>query len=199
MNIAVISYKNIDVSEAIEDLAEAYSDKNPRFLLPVMVPLETFTQSVLRGALENKTKVTCFFESAVGLDHILKQADDISLTENPIGEVLHTLKPGDAIALVWDDSPQLHAIVHGLEDLALDTWNISEGLESLELDDFEFSLDNDAIREEMLDTMGRFIDLMCNFVGNMVMASIADAVAERIMFENGDDDKKDIDPFKKFD
>lgn len=197
MNIAVISFKNHDVTDGIESLAEVYEGRNPTFLLPVMVPLETFTQSVLKSAKENELKVNCFFESAVGLDHILKQADDITLTENPIGEVLHNLKPGDALAIVWDDSPQAHVIVHGLEDLALDTWDITEGIDPIEMDDYDFSLDNDQIRDEMLQAMGRFVDLMCNFVGNMVMASISEAVAEQIKMADSDSDKKDIDPFKK--
>jgi hypothetical protein len=195
MNIAVISFKNQDVSESMEELLQRYAGQNPTLLLPVMKPLETFTQSVLKTAIETKTKITCFFESAVGLDHILKQADDISLTENPIGSVIHHLKPGDALAIVWDDSPQAHVIVHGVEDLALDTWDLSDGLEELEVEDGDFSLDGDDIREEMIAAMGKFVDLLAAFVANLVMSSLSEAVAEHIMLSEEDGDTKDIDPF----
>lgn len=198
MNIAVISFKNHNVSIAIDELAEVYKDKNPTFLLPVMAPLENFTQSVLSTAIDNKIKVTCFFESAVGLDHILKQADDITLTENPIGEVLNNLKPGDALAMVWDDSPQAHVIVHGLEDLALDTWDITDGLDEIDIDD-DFSLDDEQMRIEMMNTLGKFVDIFAGYVANLVMGSLSEAVAEHIKMSELDDDKKDIDPFKNFD
>lgn len=196
MNIAVISFANHDATNGIHLLLEKYKDKNPTILLPVTKQTEEFVQSVLRDAIDKGVKVTCFFESAVGLDHILKQADDISLTENPVKEVVRHLKPGDAIGIVWDDSPQSHAIVHGVEDLALDVWDIYDGLDPVDTDDFDLSLDSDDIHKEMMATMGKFVDLMCAFVANLVMASLSEAVAEHIMMSE-DDDKKDIDPFNR--
>lgn len=197
MNIAVFSFKNRNVDNGINLLVEKYKDKNPNILLPVLKHTEEFTQSVLRSAIDNKAKVTCFFESAVGLDHLLKQADDISLTDNPVKEVLRHLKPGDAVGIVWDDSPQAHFIVHSLEDLALDTWDIYEGLDSIEAEEFDFSLNEETLHEEMISTMGKFIDLMCAFVASTVMNSLSEAVAEHIMTAEEDIDKKDIDPFEE--
>ena len=196
MNIAVISFDDVDVSKGLTELAKLYKEKSPTFLLPVTTSTEVFTQSVLKTAIDNKIKVTCFFDSAVGLDHILKQADDISLTENPIGEVLHTLKPDDALAIVWDDSPESHVIVHGLEDLALDMWDITDGLDEIEHNDFDMTMDGEKLHQEMTETMGRLVDLMCAFVANTVMASLTEAVSEHIMMSEVDGDTKDIDPFK---
>lgn len=196
MNIAVISFTNHDVTNGIELLLEKYGEKNPNILLPVTAKNEDFVQSVLRTAIDKKAKVTCFFESAVGLDHLLKQADDISLTENPVKEVVRHLKAGDALGIVWDDSPMAHSIVHGVEELALDVWDIYDGLDSVETDDFNLSLDSDDIHDEMMATMGKFVDLMCAFVANLVMASLSEAVAEHIILSE-DDDKKDIDPFNR--
>lgn len=197
MNIAVFSFKNRNVDNGINLLVEKYKDKNPTILLPVLRQNEDFTQSVLKSAIENKIKVTCFFESAVGLDHLLKQADDISLTDNPVKEVLRNLRPGDAMGIVWDDSPQAHFILHSLEDLALDTWDIYEGLDSLEAEEFDFSLNEETLHDEMISTMGKFIDLMCAFVASTVMNSLSEAVAEHIMTAEEDIDKKDIDPFEE--
>ena len=195
MNIAVISFSDVDVTDGVNLLANHYKDKNPRILLPVLKPNEKFTQSVLKSSLENELKITCFFESAVGLDHILKQADDITLSEHPVKESVDHLKAGDALAIVWDDGPLCHVIVHSIEDLALDTWDITDGLDELQLDDIGFDMDADNLHDEMISTMGKFVDLMCAFVASTVMNSLSEAVAEHIMLSEEDDGKKDIDPF----
>lgn len=195
MNIAVVSFKDFDVSEGLTLLLNKYKGKTVNFFLPVLKKDEEFIQSVLRTAINNNVKVNCFFESAVGLDHLLKQADDITLTENPVKEVIRHLKPGDSVAMVWDDSPQAHYVLHSVEDLALDTWDIFEGLEELDIDDFDIPLDGDEIHDQMIATMGKFVDLMCAWVANTVMQSLSEAVAEHIIMSDEDDDKKDIDPF----
>ena len=195
MNIGIISFNDHDVTKGVELLLEKYKDKNPRILLPVLKKDKEFSQSVLRSAIDNDIKVTCFFESAVGLDHLLKQADDISLTENPVKEVVRHLKPNDVLAMVWDDSPEAHFILHGTEDLALETWDIYDGLDSLEVDDFTFGLDNEKLHDELMMTMGKAVDLMCAYIANTVMTSLGEAVAEHIMMADDDSDKKDIDPF----
>lgn len=195
MNIGIISFSDHDVTKGVELLIEKYKDKNPTILLPVLKHDNKFSQSVLRPAIDHGVPVTCFFESAVGLDHLLKQANDISLTENPIKEVIRHLKPNDAMAMVWDDSPQAHFILHGTEDLALETWDIYDGMDVLETEDFDFPFGEQELHTEMIATMGKFVDLMCAFVAQTVMTSLSEAVAEHIMLADEDGDIKDIDPF----
>lgn len=196
MKIAVFSFKDQDVSSSLTDLVMKYKDKNPTLLLPIIKKNEKFTKSVLDVALATDVKVTCFFDSAVGLDQVLKQADDINLTENPVKEVIRHLSPGDTMGIVWDDTPNAHVVLHTVEDLALDTWDLSGELEELEAEEFSFSLSEDDIHDEMMATMGKFVDLMCAFVANLVMNSLSEAVAEHIMLSEEDKDKKDIDPFE---
>lgn len=196
MNIGVFSFKDIDVSEGIEEMLDKYRDKNPTILLPILKSDDKFSQSVLRTALDMNIKVNCFFVSAVGLDHILKQADDIVLSENPVKEVLRQLKQGDSIGIVWDDSPSNHIILHSVEDLALDVWDITDGLDRVEVDDWDFDMDEKKLHDEMHATLGKFIDLMCAFVASTVMASLGEAVAEHIALAEEDGDIKDVNPFE---
>ena len=194
MNIAVISFVDYDVSKGVKLLVEKYKDKNPKILLPILKRDTVFSQSVLKIAIENQIKVTCFFESAVGHDHLLKQADDICLTEDPIKEITMHLKSNDVLAMVWDDTPQSFHLLHMVEDLALETFDLFDGLDPIESEP-EFSLDNEKLHAELMMTMGRAVDLMCAFIANTVMASMSEAVAEHIINAEDDSDKKDIDPF----
>lgn len=195
MNIAVFSFKDIDVSDGVSELINRYRDKNPTILLPIVKTDDNFSQSVIRTAVDLNVKVNCFFVSAIGLDHILKQADDISITENPVKEVLRQLTQGDSVGMVWDDSPSNHFILHATEDLALDIWDITEGLDKIDSDGWDFDFDEKTLHAEMHATLGKFIDLMCAFVANTVMNSLSEAVAEHIALAEEDGDIKDINPF----
>lgn len=195
MNIGIFSFKDIDVSDGVSELIAKYKDKDPTILLPVLRSDDKFSQSVLRTAIDLRVKVNCFFVTAVGLDHILKQADDIVLSENPVKEVLRQLKQEDSIGIVWDDSPSNHIILHSVEDLALDVWDITDGLDKVEVDDWEFDFDEKKLHEDMHATLGKFVDLMCAFVANTVMASLSEAVAEHIALADKDGEIKDVYPF----
>ena len=111
-------------------------------------------------------------------------------------ETLRALTPKDEIAIVWDDSPQSHFVIHFVEDLALEMWDISDGLIALDEDIMGMELDKDELHDELLETMGKFVDLMCAFVANAVMDSLGQAVAEHIMMAEEDSDKRDFNPFK---
>lgn len=197
MNLAVISFKDIDVSKGVTELLEMYEGQNPTVHLPVLKTDSNFAQSVIRACIDNGIKVVAYFVTADGLDHILKQADDISVADNPVKEVLHHMGQGDAVSMVWDDSPQLHFALHMVEDLALDMWDITDGVEAIDaeslLEDF-MNMSQEELHDEMHSALGYFLDLMATFVGNMVIESISEAVAERLRDENG---KKDINPFEQ--
>jgi hypothetical protein len=195
MNIAVFSFKDIDVSDGVSELINKYRENNPTILLPILRTDDKFSQSVIRTAIDLGVKVNCYFVSAVGLDHILKQADDITLAENPVKEVLRQLKQGDSVGMVWDDSSSCHYILHATEDLALDTWDVTDGLDTIENDDWDFDLDEESLHNEMISTMGKFVDLMCAFVANTVMQSLSEAVAQHIALADEDGDIKDVNPF----
>lgn len=194
MNIAVISFQDIEVTEGIEDLLEQYSDvEELKVLLPVLRKDKEFTKCIMDMCKEKGAKVTLFFASADGLDEFIKEADDITVTENPVKEVLRQLTVEDALGIVWDDSPQAHFALHSVEDLAIETWDITEGLDVLEVDpdDFEDMTANE-LHKAMHKSLGTFIDLMAAFVASTVMESLSEAVAEHLMES---ENKRDIRPF----
>ena len=193
MNIGVIAFENEDVSEGLKDLFDVYSDLELTVFIPVTEDDQDFIQSVLRTCIEAEVKVTAFIESAEGLDHLLKQADDIVVSGNPVKEVVNQLKAGDALAIAWDDSPQSHVIIHAVEDLALDTWDISHGLIEIDIEDIGLDIDTEGLHDLMHQSLGTFIEALAAFVASTVMESLSQAVDDHM---RDSENKKDISPFK---
>ena len=196
MNIGVVSFQNKDVTKAINELADRYKTESPRVLIPVTTEDQEFIQSVLRACIENKIPVVCFISHAAGLDHLLKQADDIVVSDNPVKEVMHQLTIGDSFCIAWDDSIPAHHLLHAVEDLALDVWDITDGLDPIEIDD-EREYESDDLYDLMHESLGTFIDALAAFVGSVVMESLTQAVAERL--RETDEGNRDISPFDDLD
>jgi hypothetical protein len=194
MKIAIISFQDIDVTNGIDDLFDKYGVEETTVLLPILKRDKLFTQSVIDACLDHGVKVHCFFTSAEGLDHILNKADDITVIDNPVKEVLLQLNTGDSLGLVWDDSPQAHFALHTVEDLALDTWDITDGIDVLEIDQDDFSdMSNKELHDSMHKHLGMFVDLLASFVASTVMDSLSEAVAAHI---EDSENKRDISPFR---
>ena len=192
MKIALFSDENLDVSKAVDQLISEYSEQAPEILFPVKVNFDEFSQSVIRKCLENRVKCTAYFKDANGLEHILKQADDITITEEPVQEVLRQLGPKDAVGIVWTDSINDHLIVHTVEDLALDIWDITDGIDPIEMDDPFMEMDPDALHDAMHKTLSVWVDMMSAYIATTVMDTIGQAVLENIQNQL----KKNINPFE---
>jgi len=193
MKIALFSDENLDVSKALDQLITKYSEQSPEVIFPVKKNYDEFSQSIIRKCLENRVKVTAYFKDATGLEHILKQADDISITDEPIQEVLRQLESKDAVGIVWTDSLNDHLILHTVEDLALDVWDITDGIDPIEIDDPFTDMDTEQLHDAMHKHLGLFVDMMAAFVASTVMNSLSEAVAEHI---RDSETKKDISPFR---
>mgnify|MGYP003347771683 FL=1 len=102
MNLAIISFKDIDVSHGVSQLLDEYDHvTEPKVVhLPVLKTDNEFSQSVIRTCIDKGVKVIAYFISADGLDHLLKQADDITISDNPVKEVLHQLNQDDVLGVV---------------------------------------------------------------------------------------------------
>ena len=192
MKIAIFSTENLDVSKGIDEIITKYSEQSPEILFPVKVGQDEFSQSVIRKCLENRVKVSIYFKDATHLDHLLKQADDITICDEPINEVLHQLSPHDAVGIVWTDSLDDHLILHTIEDLALDVFDITDGLDPIEIDDAFESMDPDELHDAMHKTFGILLDMMAAFVATTVMDSLGQAVIEHMEQQIK---RKDIHPF----
>ena len=191
MKIAIFSTENLDISKGIDQLITKYSEQSPEILFPVKVGQDDFSQSVIRKCLENRVKVTIYFKDATNLDHLLKQADDITICDEPVNEVLHQLSPGDAVGIVWTDSLEDHLVLHTLEDLALDVWDVTDGIDQIEIDDVFESMDPDDLHDAMHKTFGILLDMMAAYVATTVMDSLGQAVMEHLENQL----RKNIHPF----
>ena len=196
MQIALFSFKDKDVSKGLKELIDSYLGDELTLLMPLIKPIPKFFESVIKLAKETpNVTLKCFFVSAEGYDQYLKYAEDLVVCENPVKEILRALTPDDELAMVWDDTPQSHFIIHAVEDLAIDMWDISDELTTLDEEDFGFEMDEEELHDEMISTMGKFVDLLAAFVANTVMESLGQAVAQHLMESEEDMDKRDFNPF----
>lgn len=193
MKIAIFSEENFEITDGIDQIITKYAEQSPEVIFPVKPGQDDFSQSVIRKCLENRVKATVYFRNAFGLDHLLKQADDFVVCDDPVQEVLRQLTLGDAVGIVWSDSVTDHVILHMVEDLALDVWDVTDGLDPIELDEDPFiSMDADELHEGMHKAIRVFADMMAAYIANTVMESLGQAVAQHL---DEQDNKKDISPF----
>jgi hypothetical protein len=192
MKIAIFSEENLDISRAVDQLITKYSEQSPEVIFPVKVNYDEFSQSVLRKCLENRVKVTAYFKDATGLEHILKQADDITITDDPIQEVLRQIGPKDTVGIVWTDSLNDHLILHTIEDLGIDVWDVTHGIDPIEIDDDLFaSMDPEHLHDSIHKTVDVLVDMLAAYIATTVMESLGEAVMDHILNQQ----KKDISPF----
>ena len=189
MNIAVISFQDVCADEGMLELINKYGkDKELRVLLPVTGSENHFAESVMEVCRDHSVKVTCFIVNAMDIDHILLNADDIVITDNPVKEIVRQITTEDTLGIVWDDSPQAHFILHAIEDFGIEVWDITEGLDQIEV---EFTESQEDVYKAMMDSMAIFVEHMADYIMTSVLDVLAETVAKRI-----EEDGKDILPFK---
>lgn len=189
MNIAVISFQDTCVDEGMLALVNKYGkEKELRVLLPVTGSENHFAESVMDVCKDHSIKVTCFIVNAMDIDHILLNADDIVITDNPVKEIVRQITTEDTLGIVWDDSPQAHFILHAIEDFGIEVWDITEGLDQIEV---EFTESQEDVYKAMMDSMAIFVEHMADYIMTSVLDVLAETVAKRI-----EEDGKDILPFK---
>ena len=189
MNIAVISFQDVCVDEGMLELINKYDkDKELQVLLPVTGSENHFAESVMDVCKDHSVKVTCFIVNAMDIDHILLNADDIVITDNPVKEIVRQITTEDTLGIVWDDSPQAHFILHAIEDFGIEVWDITEGLDQIEV---EFTESQEDVYKAMMDSMAIFVEHMADYIMTSVLDVLAETVAKRI-----EEDGKDILPFK---
>jgi hypothetical protein len=189
MNVAVISFQDVCADEGMLELINKYGkDKELRVLLPVTGSENHFAESVMEVCRDHSVKVTCFIVNAMDIDHILLNADDIVITDNPVKEIVRQITTEDTLGIVWDDSPQAHFILHAIEDFGIEVWDITEGLDQIEV---EFTESQEDVYKAMMDSMAIFVEHMADYIMTSVLDVLAETVAKRI-----EEDGKDILPFK---
>ena len=186
--IAIISFDDdIDVTRAVNELADKYPDAE--FLVPV-VEYGTFAKSALRAVFDTGT-YQLFFSEHASIDDYAVEADDITFCSNPIKEILRQLNTGDVLGIVWDESLEAHSVLHSLEDFALDMWDITDGLDPIEIDYSEESETNE-LYDVMASTLNLFAESLAAYVTSAVLDVLTDTIRERLEEE---ETMRDISPF----
>lgn len=188
--IIVLPFKDGNVSEGLRRLIQL--NNNAVVVFPVM-DLPEFTSSAMKALEETGAKYHLFFtDGSENIDNLVLKAHDITMCGNPMKEIVREITSDDVLGLVWEDSIEAHLTLHAVEDLAVETWNIEDGLEVIEVDLDED--ESDLLYEEMQEALTNFIEAFATYLTNGILETIANAVEERLREDMG---KKDIDPFGK--
>jgi hypothetical protein len=188
VQIAVVSFKeNVDVYDGLSELIDKHP--NAKILLPVLSN-NKFVKSALKAILEKDSSFQLFFSEEGEVEEVVK-AEDITFCVDPNREIMRQVSPNDVLALVWDDSTAAHVALHALEDFGLETWNIADGLDVIEVDYSDDTTDD--LREEMHDHLHAFIESLANYVTSSVLDVLTDEIANRI---KEDEASKEISPFE---
>ena len=185
--IAVISFdESADVTEGLELLFEKYDE--PHVMLAVSSN-NSFVRTALKAMLSYDVSFTLYVSETEGIEHI--PHENITICSNPIKEVIRQVQPHDVLAMVWDDSLESHAVLHSLEDYGLEMWDITEGLDVIEID-YDSDSNTDELYDIMTTTLDLFAESLAAYVTSAVLDVLTDTIRERLAEE---DDMKDISPF----
>lgn len=189
--IIVMPFKDGDVKDGMRRLIQL--NKDAVVVFPVM-ELPQFSKSLTKVLEETGAKYHLFFtDGSDGIDSLVLKAHDITMCLNPMKEITREITADDILAMVWEDSIEAHLTLHAVEDLAIEAWNIDDGLEPIEVD-FDDDDESDILYEEMQEALSTFIEAFATYISNGVLNTLAKAVEERLKEDMG---KKDIDPFDK--
>lgn len=185
MKIAIFSEKDTDARDGALQLLTKYANKSPEVIFPVSANNQKFATSLVHLCKHLGIPTTAYSS------HEFTLADETKYADDEVVAVVHHLEKGDAVGIMWTDSEHDHFILHSVEDLALDVWDITEGLASI--DSYQIGpLDPESLRDEMLSVFEEFVDIMAAYIAANVMNSIGQAMGEQLIDLL---DKKDISPF----
>lgn len=178
-NIAVISFDpDIDVTTGMQALGVKYP--KAKFLIAID-EYGDFAKSAVKAAIEFGNFHLYFSEEASIEEPVHK--DQITFSDDPVKEITRELSSNDVLAVVWDQSLDVHEVVHSLEDFAIDMWDISDGLDKIELD-----YDSDDETEELYDNMTATLTLFAESLAAYVTSAVLDVLTETIRERMAEDD-----------
>jgi hypothetical protein len=188
--IIVLPFKDGDVYDGLRRLIALNEDA--LVIFPVM-GLSVFTETAMKAIQETNAKYHLFFtDNTEDIDKLILGAHDMTICSNPIREILREVTSEDILGMVWDDSIEAHLALHAVEDYAIETWSIEDGLDFIEIEDDE--VDSNVLYEDMQEKLSEFIEVFSEYIMTGVLEALTHAVQERLEEEEG---KKDINPFEE--
>lgn len=182
--IIAISFTDHDASKGLDTLFDLYPDSI------VVTPVDgnlNFLRSIVAACDKHDIK-THLFVPDTGADYEGTNGHTVTTCANPLKEIIRNVTPEDVLAIVWDDSIDAHMVLHSVEDYGLEVWDISDGLDVIEID----HSDSDDLYTEMQDTLTQFIDVFAAYVVEEVLNKVTKTVESLLM-----DAHEDIDPFEE--
>ena len=187
--LAVLSFDSeADVYDGLSKLLDKHPDIN--VLLPI-VDYGKFAKSAVKAVFESGHKVHFFLAESASIEEVVVMAEDITYCVDPNREIIRHIQTEDVLGIVWDESTEAHVALHALEDYGLETWNIYEGLEVIEMDYSEDTVED--LQEAMMDSLRSFIENMTEYVTMSVLDVLTETIAQRLKEE---DEGRDISPFR---
>ena len=187
MKIAIFSEDNLNVAKGVDELLSKYSEQSPEVIFPIVNgTYSELAQSIVNTCKVNGVRVTVYVEDFnSSVEDMGIRTDAIKICDDPVQEVLHQLNPGDAVGIAWVDSEDDHLVLHTIEDLALDIWDITDGIEPLSFDgDMFSSLSPDELREAVHKSTEVFVDTLAAYIAATVMESLGEAFLTQILRHN---------------
>ena len=183
--IIALSFTDMDAFEGLNKLLALYEDAT--VVTTVNGNLE-FLKSLVKVCDNYGTKVHLFVPET-GDEYEGANGHKITTCSNPLKEILRNVTPDDVLAIAWDDSIDAHMALHAVEDYGLEVWDISHGLDAIEIDHG----DSDDLYSEMQDALSNFIEAFTVYVTEEVLNTVTKTV-ESILRE---ETHRDIDPFEE--
>jgi hypothetical protein len=184
--IAVIGFQdNADVEDGLGKLLDKYPDATVYFSLEEITP---FVKSILSTVMDKGAKLKAFISASTDTEGELL-TEDIIICVNPLKEVMRMLNSDDVLALVWDDGVEAHMVLHSLEDFGMETWDVLDGLNPIEVT-FHEEETTDELYEIMVQTLEMFTDTLAAYVTSAVLDVLTETIRNRMEEE---DDSKGID------
>lgn len=181
--IMVFGFDDTDVHDGLKLLLEKYPNA------PVYIPVTDnfkFAESAVRATKEANSKYQIYFSDAGDeVDQMILGAEDITVCVNPIKEILREVTSEDVIAIVWDDSVDAHLVLHSVEDYGVETWDISDGLSTLDVE----RGDSDDLFEEMQEKMQDFIEVFAAYITAGVLEQLTSTIDAVLLQQIDSDDE----------
>jgi len=189
--IIVLPFKDANVTDGLRRLLQLNNDA--MVVLPVVPGFPEFTATSHQVLTDSKAKYHLFFtDGDEGIDSLILNANDITMCSNPTKEILREVTSEDVLAMVWDECIEAHLTLHAVEDLAVETWNIEDGLDVIEVD-FDDE-DTDILYEEMQEALSNFIEAFATYLTAGVLDVLSKTIEAKLKEDEG---KRGINPFDK--
>lgn len=184
--IAVIGFQeNANIVEGLEKLIDKYPDATVYF------PFEEadhFTKSIIEIVRRKAIKYKPFVAVSSDTEGLFVD-DDFVICMDPLHEIIRMLNSDDVLALVWDDSVEAHIVLHSLEDFGMETWDIMDGLNPIEVT-FHEEESTDELYDVMIQTLEMFAESLAAYVTSAVLDVLTETIQRRM---EEDDDSRGID------